>query len=109
MTDPHNTHTYLIKTGLRKHTLAAGVGFNILLSNQSALPALRETRKWRQVMAALDDLRPAWMRVGVIPTAERGAWDDRRTRWDFDHPHFRAMTKIGRWAAANDCTLMFDP
>jgi hypothetical protein len=109
LTNPQNTHTYLITTGAPKHTMAEGIGCNLLISNQSALPPPTDGRRWRQVMRGLDDLRVGWMRVGIIPMAEDGAWEERGQTWDFDHPHFQVMRKIGRWAVARSCRLMFDP
>jgi hypothetical protein len=107
--NPQNTHTYLIETGKPWHTMAEGIGCNFLISNQSALPEPGERGQWRQVLAALDDLQMGWMRLGIIPTAEKGAWNDRAQAWDFAHPHFAAMKKVGRWAARRNCPLMFDP
>lgn len=108
-TDPRRTHTYLVTTGGPKHTMAEGVGCNFLISNQSALPRVDDSRLWPQVIASLDELAPAWMRVGVIPTAEGGAWDDGRQVWDLAHPHFETARGIGRWAMERDVRLMFDP
>lgn len=107
--DPSRTHSYLVTVRAPLHTLAEGVGLNFLVSNQSALAPAADARRWKQVMAALDDLQAGWMRVGIIPTAEGGAWDDRRQLWDFDHDHFTAMKRIGKWAGRRGCRLMFDP
>ncbi|MEX1016295.1 MAG: hypothetical protein WDZ31_06070 [Phycisphaeraceae bacterium] len=109
MVNPKNTHTCLVSTGPVKHRLAEGVGCNFLISNQGDLPDLADEPKWRQVIAALDDLRVGWMRVGVIPTAENGAWDDSEQTWDLDHRHFQIVRRIGRWAGERGVRLMFDP
>jgi hypothetical protein len=109
MINPEKNYTYLVTTGEPKHRMAEAIGCNLLISNQGSLPGPRETKKWRQVIAALDDLQMGWMRIGIIPTAEAGAWDDRRQRWDFHHPHFQVLRKVGRWATASDVRLMFDP
>jgi hypothetical protein len=112
LVNPKNTHTYLVQTGEPRHTLAEGIGCNFLISNQSALPDFGDATRWRQVMAALDDLRVGWMRVGVIPTTPTTpgspSWDDKRQRWDFRHPHWRVVRKIGRWARERGVNLMFD-
>lgn len=107
--NPRRTHTYLVTTGDAKGTLAEGIGCNVLLTNQSSLPNPTDRKRWRQVMAAFDDLRIGWMRIGIIPTAGDGAWDDRKQMWNFAHPHFKTLTAIGKWAATNGVRLMFDP
>jgi hypothetical protein len=109
LTDPNRTHTYLIRTGGPKHVIAEGVGCNFLISNQSAVPPVSDAKRWRQILAALDDLQMGWMRVGVIPTADGAAWDDRKQQWDFTHPHFLAVKKLGQWANRRKVDLMFDP
>ncbi|MEX0777935.1 MAG: hypothetical protein WD042_19710 [Phycisphaeraceae bacterium] len=107
--DPKNTHSALVITGEPGHTLAEGIGCNLLISNQSALPELGDPERWPQVIQALEDLQVGWMRVGVIPTAEGGAWDDKAQVWDFAHPHMQVAAAIGRWAQDAGIRLMFDP
>lgn len=109
LVNPKDTHPYLVTTGAGKHALAEGIGCNFLVSNQGDLPAPDDRDRWRQVIDALDDLRVGWMRVGVIPTAEGGAWDDEAQVWDLEHPHFRAVREVGRWANEAGVRLMFDP
>lgn len=109
LVNPKNTHTCLISTGGVKHVIAEGIGCNFLVSNQAALPDLADEARWHEVMTALDDLSIGWMRVGVIPTAEGGAWDDVEQVWDFDHAHFQIVRRIGRWAGERGVHLMFDP
>ncbi len=107
--NPQNLHSCLLSFTDTGRTLAEGVGCNLLISNQGHLPAPDDRRRWKQVLAALDDLHINWMRIGIIPTAEGAAWDDHRQAWDFDHPHFQALLIIARWASRRGCGLMFDP
>ena len=109
MINPQKTHAYLIRTGEIRHTMAEAVGCNLLISNQGNLPDVTEEQKWREVISALDDLKVGWMRVGIIPTAGDGSWDDTKQTWDFGHAHFRRLERVGEWAMRNGVRLMFDP
>lgn len=108
--DPGNTHTYLVKVADQPaHTLAEAIGCNLLLSHQGDLPDPADKKRWKQVLAAFDDLRVGWMRVGVIPTGDGEPWDDRRQRWNFNHRHFCSLVTVARWAQRRGVRLMFDP
>ena len=74
--NPRRTHTYLVTTGDAKGTLAEGVGCNVLLTNQSAVPSPADRKRWRQVTAASksrlarrydQDLSMGLGRAGVHP------------------------------------------
>jgi hypothetical protein len=109
LADPGRTHTYLLKFGDAGRRIAEGIGCNLLLSHQGDLPDPADQKRWKQVLAAFDDLKVGWMRVGVIPTGDGEPWDDRRQQWDFDHRHFRNLVTVARWADRRGVRLMFDP
>jgi hypothetical protein len=102
--DPGRTHTYLLSFAEPGRPIAEGVGCNLLLSHQGNLPDPTDRQRWKQVLAALDDLN-----VGVIHTGDGEPWDDRRQQWDFGHRHFRNLVKIARFAGERGVNLMFDP
>jgi hypothetical protein len=50
--------------------MAAGIGWNMLLANQSSIPKPTDRRRWRQLLGALEDMKVGWMRMGVIPMSD---------------------------------------
>lgn len=90
------------------HTLAAGIGCNTPLTNQGDLPHPGQRRAWAALIRRLDELRPAWMRIGLLPNRSDGLWHARRG-WNLRHRSFTTLVALARWAKKRDCALMLDP
>ena len=73
--------------------------------DRETVPALDDETGWRRVFAALDDLRPGFIRFGLPPDPHI---DEATGRIVTDTVHMERLERLNDWAVRNGCTVMLD-
>jgi len=111
--DPSRLPQQVFFPGAPVGKMREGIGVNVFLGRERYYPPTCEGKRWKEIGALMDELRPGFLRIGYLEgtgiPGDVTPWDDARGEFLDGHDLWAKLAWFDAWCVRNGVHWMLDP